>query len=69
MSNIVKGDLVTLKSLGPAMTVAEVKHQKVIFNVPESINAFCQWFDGDKPMEKWFDVEVLRLIEPLPELK
>ncbi|WP_439821389.1 YodC family protein [Pseudomonas sp. HLG18] len=68
MSSIAKSDVVALKSGGPAMTVAEIKYQKPIFNVPESTNAFCQWFDGDKPMEKWYDVEVLERIETLPKL-
>jgi uncharacterized protein YodC (DUF2158 family) len=63
MSEIVKGEVVVLKSTGPAMVVANLKHQPAIAGFPESISAFCQWFDGDKPMEKWFDVATLKRVE------
>lgn len=63
MADIAKGDVVVLKSAGPAMTVANVKNQPAIAGFPASVNAFCQWFDGDKPLEKWFDVETLKHVE------
>jgi uncharacterized protein YodC (DUF2158 family) len=63
MSEIVKGDVVVLKSTGPAMTVASIKNQPAIAGFPASVAAFCQWFDGDKPQEKWFDVVTLKHVE------
>ena len=44
MNEFVRGNIVKLKSDGPEMTVRGIEGEYVI----------CDWFDGDKPMEKSF---------------
>jgi uncharacterized protein YodC (DUF2158 family) len=43
------GDIVGVKSGGPSMTVARVQSEKV----------FCEWFDGQNPMNGEFTPAVL----------
>lgn len=57
MANITKGVTVRLKSGGPLMTVQEISDFSISAGI--SNGAMCVWFDGVKPMEKVFDVEVL----------
>lgn len=57
MVAIKKGDVVRLKSGGPPMSVDNVVAQA--FTETPGWNAHCTWFDGPKPMEKWFDVDIL----------
>ena len=47
---IVVGDVVTLKSGGPTMTVRAILGEE----------AECEWFDGAEPRERNFKVAVLR---------
>jgi len=60
MSEIKKGDVVQLKSGGPIMTVENIGDYSGGAG-PEN-GAYCQWFDGKKPMSKLFDVEVLKKV-------
>ena len=50
------GDLVQLKSSGPAMTVYEVSRS--------GLHVKCQWFDGAKLEEGDFAMISLQLAEP-----
>lgn len=43
------GDLVTLKSGGPSMTIAEIDGTK----------ALCHWFTGGQPLHAWFGLELI----------
>lgn len=52
-----KGDVVQLKSGGPAMTVCQIGTQY------DSTGVVCQFFDGSKKMEEIFDPETLSKIE------
>jgi len=61
MSDIVKGAVVQLKSGGPQMTVEKVGNFNGGFGVGPENGAKCVWFDGDKPQDKVFDVDVLTL--------
>ena len=62
MSDITKGDVVQLKSGGPAMTVESVGNYSGMGTGPEN-GAKCVWFDKDKPSSKVFDVAILEKIE------
>ncbi|ACO78286.1 hypothetical protein AvCA_20850 [Azotobacter vinelandii CA] len=60
----VKGDIVVLKSGGPAMTVESIgNYAEGLARGPER-GAKCIWFDGGKPQEHVFDVAVLEKVEP-----
>ena len=61
MNTIKKGDQVLIKSGGPIMTVQTLGD----FSLAKGIEhgALCVWFDGNKPMEKVFDVEALKVYE------
>lgn len=61
MSEIVKGDVVQLKSGGPQMSVDNLQDQR--FTEEPGRNAHCVWFDGVKPMDIWLDVDVLVKVE------
>lgn len=61
MSELVKGDVVLLKSGGPLMTIANIRQQRAIGGSPPAVLAFCQWFEGNQPMEKWFDSTALQV--------
>ena len=58
MSEIVKGDVVTLKSGGPKMTVQHTGSY-IMGGGPDD-GAACVWFEGSKPFEKVFDRSVLK---------
>ena len=55
MAEINAGDTVQLKSGGPIMTVESLEKSDNV------IRAWCQWFDGDKPMVNRFYLWSLRL--------
>ena len=59
MSELKKGDEVMLKSGGPIMTIQNIGS----YTMPHGIEngALCVWFDGNKPMEKVFDVATLEV--------
>ncbi len=59
MSGVRKGQKVVLKSGGPVMTVQDVGDYSMDANI--TTGALCVWFDGNKPMEKVFDVESLEV--------
>ena len=61
MSTEIKaGDIVVLKSGGPAMTVSEVGYEQGYESGPES--AWCDWFDDKKqPQRKVFRLSSLQL--------
>lgn len=61
MSEIVKGDVVVLKSGGPKMVVEDVGDY--LMSAGTENGAKCSWFDGVKPMEKVFDVVALAKVE------
>jgi uncharacterized protein YodC (DUF2158 family) len=48
------GDVVQLKSGGPAMTVSEVSGTQVT----------CTWFDGTKPCQRGFLADTLQPYQP-----
>lgn len=60
MRNLLKGDVVRLKSGGPLMTVGNLKEQRAILGFAASTFAFCQWFENEHLMERWFDATVLK---------
>ncbi|MEX5364770.1 DUF2158 domain-containing protein [Pseudomonas guariconensis] len=60
MRNILKGDVVRLKSGGPLMTVGNLKEQRAILGFAASTFVLCQWFENERIMEKWFDAAVLQ---------
>jgi uncharacterized protein YodC (DUF2158 family) len=49
-----KGDTVQLKSGGPKMTVEKIE------NWNGEMSAWCQWFDGNKPMANRFPLTSLK---------
>ncbi len=51
------GDTVALKSGGPTMTIQKLE--------PHSgeMTAWCQWFDGTKPMSNRFSLTSLKHVE------
>lgn len=59
MSEIKKGDKVILKSGSPIMTVQSLGDYSMSSGIEKG--AVCVWFDGNKPMEKVFDVEALEI--------
>ncbi|WP_046856096.1 YodC family protein [Pseudomonas sp. CCOS 191] len=60
MRNILKGDVVRLKSGGPLMTVGNLKDQRAVLGFSASTFAFCQWFENEQLMERWFDSAALQ---------
>lgn len=62
MAEIKKGDVVVLKSGGPAMTVEDVGNYGGMSMGPEE-GALCNWFDGKKPLAKVFDLAVLKHVD------
>jgi len=62
MSNITIGECVVVKSGGPVMTVEEV--DDFTPQGPEN-GARCVWFDENKPMERIFEVQALKVHVPL----
>lgn len=50
------GDLVQVKSGGPAMTVQEISHMTGEYQ--------CVWFNGNIKQQSSFDGEVLKVYEP-----
>ncbi|WP_157966857.1 YodC family protein [Pseudomonas sichuanensis] len=61
MSEFLKGDVVLLKSGGPLMTIANIRQQRAIGGFAPTVFVFCQWFEGNKAMEKWFDITTLEV--------
>ena len=59
MSDIKKGDTVRLKSGGPVMTVQIIGDYSMNHGIDNG--AMCVWFDGNKPMEKVFDIDSLHI--------
>ncbi len=59
MADIVKGDVVTLKSGGPKMTVEDTGNYGGFGSGPEN-GAKCVWFEGSTASEKVFDIAVLK---------
>lgn len=59
MTGIKRGCKVILKSGGPIMTVQHIGDYTMSAAVENG--ALCVWFDGSKPMEKVFDIEVLEI--------
>ena len=57
MSDIKKGDKVILKSGGPIMTIQNIGDYSMSDGIEQG--ALCVWFDGNKPMEKIFDIEAI----------
>ncbi|KJK14909.1 YodC family protein [Pseudomonas sp. 2(2015)] len=60
MADIAKGDVVTLKSGGPKMTVENTGNYAGGFGIGPENGAKCVWFEGNKAAEKVFDVAVLK---------
>jgi uncharacterized protein YodC (DUF2158 family) len=58
MNQIKLGDVVQLKSGGPRMTVAEVG--TTAGGVP---SAWCDWFEGNKPLKSTFPIQSLERVE------
>lgn len=59
MNTIKKGDKVILKSGGPVMTVQNLGDYSMTAGIESG--ALCVWFDGNKPMEKIFDVDAIEV--------
>lgn len=59
MSEIKKGDKVKLVSGGPTMSVSEIADYSQGMGMGPKNGADCHWFDGNKPVSKVFDVEIL----------
>jgi uncharacterized protein YodC (DUF2158 family) len=57
MTEIKNGDMVQLKSGGPKMTVERVEPWN------DTMTAWCQWFDGPKPMANRFPLTSLKLVD------
>ncbi len=51
------GDIVTLKSGGPKMTVEEIR--EIPGDQPRPIYVDCTWFSGDSPLSKTFKKDAL----------
>jgi uncharacterized protein YodC (DUF2158 family) len=56
MAEIKAGGTVQLKSGGPTMTVESIKQIEGV------MTAWCQWFDGNKPMANRFHVSSLEIV-------
>jgi uncharacterized protein YodC (DUF2158 family) len=48
-----EGDVVTLKSGGPKMTVFKI----------DSVDVWCEWFDGNEHKRDYFTNSVLKIYE------
>jgi uncharacterized protein YodC (DUF2158 family) len=55
-NQITDGSTVQLKSGGPTMTVEKVEEWNGV------MTAWCQWFDGKKPMANRFPLTSLQLV-------
>lgn len=66
MSEISIGDVVCLKSGGPAMTVEKVGDYT---SAGATDGAFCSWFDGAKRCSGVFPRTSLKHTEPVQELR
>jgi uncharacterized protein YodC (DUF2158 family) len=66
MNNLFRGDVVTIKSGGPRMTITNIRQQRSISCFPATAFALCQWFENDAFMEKWFDTIVLQAAKEAP---
>jgi uncharacterized protein YodC (DUF2158 family) len=54
------GDVVTLKSGGPKMTVTQVG----MTQFSDTLSAWCEWFDGNKPLKGTYAVAALEKVPP-----
>ena len=59
MAQFEMGDLVCIKSGGPTMTIAEVKHPTPTLDDDGAQRYRCEWFAGAKIQAAIFDEEVL----------
>lgn len=59
MNKIKKGEKVQLNSGGPIMTVASIGDYSLTGS--GDVSALCVWFDGNKPIERVFDLETLAI--------
>ncbi|WP_010225198.1 YodC family protein [Pseudomonas donghuensis] len=66
MKNLFRGDVVTIKSGGPRMTITNIRQQRAISGFPATAFALCQWFENDALIEKWFDTIVLETAKETP---
>jgi len=57
MNEIKAGDVVKLKSGGPAMTVTSVGDHY------GELSAYCSWFVDNKPQQNVFPVHTLKKVE------
>lgn len=57
MANFQVGDVVKLKSGGPAMTINDIADYSMDEN--GLLSASCAWFDGVKPMSQVFPLHSL----------
>ena len=56
-SRLKPGDVVQLRSGGPKMTIQDIGLYDI---AGTTYNALCVWFEGTKPMEKVYDLAVLK---------
>ncbi|WP_449412581.1 YodC family protein [Pandoraea soli] len=59
MSELAKGDVVHLKSGGPAMTIDDIGQ----YGYDDSTRAKCVWFDGKTRKEELFALHTLKKSE------
>lgn len=57
MADLKIGDVVTLKSGGPSMTIEDIGEYRYV------TKALCTWFDGNKKISDTFKLEALELDE------
>ncbi|QDQ84041.1 YodC family protein [Paraburkholderia megapolitana] len=62
MTNFSKGDVVQVKSGGPAMTVSDTGDYSVTGMGPKD-GVQCIWFDGPKKVRDVFDAATLEKID------
>ncbi|MGQ7934718.1 YodC family protein [Paraburkholderia sp. D1E] len=62
MAGFSKGDVVQVKSGGPAMTVSNVGDYSGMGTGPQD-GVLCIWFDGKKKVEDVFDAATLEKID------
>ena len=59
MSDVKKGDQVTLKSGGPVMTVENIGDYSMSDGIENG--AKCVWFYNNNPMSKVFDIDSIEI--------
>ena len=63
MKELQIGDLVTLKSGGPPMTISHIGKYSGGFSIGPENGAECVWFQKAKKLESVFDIRVLMKFE------